>query len=175
MRINKTHLVFSFLVGTLLGIQVVRKNIYPYNILRNLKQSLNEKKDNSQLISVPWLLPKKKRLDESHIMIPIEFLPNYDLRADTAGNFYYFFKNGVDTITLKTENIGLVLMDTWATKDENVNPPDYVLKQKRFLDRARQSNMSIIHSPNYPVTERYDQYHFLKKIVQDSLDQYKKK
>ncbi len=172
MRFTKTHLMFFFFVGTLVGVQLVRKNLFPYNILRMWRKSLNEKKDNSQHISAPWVLPKKKDMDESYAMIPIEYLPDYELRSDTTGNMYYVENNGMDTLIINTANIGLVLMDTWATKDEKVSPPDYVLRQKRFLDQARQSNMSIIHSPNYPVVERYDQYHFLKKIVQDSLDQY---
>ncbi len=105
-------------------------------------------------------------------MIPVEFLPNYELKTDSAGNFYYVGKNGIDTMKLKTKDIGLILMDTWDDKDEKTNLSPWVIKQKRFLEKARKSNITIIHSPNYPDTERYDQYHFLKKIVKDSLDKY---
>ena len=65
-------------------------------------------------------------------MIPIEYLPDYELRSDTTGN--HVENNGMDTLIINTANIGLVLMD-WATKDEKVSPPDYVLRQKRFLDQ----------------------------------------
>ena len=75
MRFTKTHLMFCFFVGTLVGVQLVRKNLFPYNILRVWRKSLNEKKDNSQHISAPWVLPKKKDMDESYAMIPIEYLP----------------------------------------------------------------------------------------------------
>ena len=44
----------------------------------------------------------------------------------------------------------------------------------RDRDRARNSNVTIIHAPNIPVVDKYPQYKKIRKIVLDSLNKYKK-
>jgi len=158
-------------LGILIGIQVVRKNVPPYNYLKKWKY--NKKIKNEKLPDINWNLPGVNNDIYKTIVIPIEFLPKYSVELDEYGNQTYDLSIGTDSLILSTQNVGLVLVDTWGNKNEDPILKGRVKKQKLFLDKARLANITIVHAPNRPVVDKYHQYHKIKEVVLDSLNKYK--
>ncbi len=165
--------LFLIFIGIVIGIQIVRKNIFPYNDLRNWKN--NQKRQDSKELDTYWNLPEVNDSNSSYktMMLPIESLQKYIVGKDKNGDEKLEMSIGQDTLVLSTENVGLILIDTWGSNNEDSIPNGRVKRQKLFLQRARNSNVTIIHAPNKPVVDKYPQYHRIKKIVLDSLHNYK--
>lgn len=170
---NQIKYLFLIFIGIIIGIQIVRKNIFPYNELKKLKNS--QKSQDSKEFDIYWDLPEVNDSNNSYktMMLPVEFLPKYSVVQDRNRYEKLEISTGKDTLVLSTENVGLILIDTWGSKNEDSIPNGRVKRQKLFLQRARNSNVTIIHAPNKPVVDKYPQYHRIKKIVLDSLHNYK--
>ena len=170
---NQIKYLILIFIGIIIGIQIVRKNIFPYNDLRKWKNS--QKSQDSKEFDINWNLPVINHSNNSYktIMLPVEFLPKYSVGQDRNGYEKLELSAGKDTLVLSTENVGLILIDAWGSINEDSIPNGMVKRQKLFLQRARNSNVTIIHAPNKPVVDKYPQYHRIKKIVLDSLHNYK--
>ena len=78
---DQIKLLLLIFIGVLIGIQIVRKNIFPYNYLRKWKK--NQQYQDNRTFNINWSLPEiHDNLDYKTIMIPIEFLPKYSIGLD---------------------------------------------------------------------------------------------
>ena len=169
MKLHKKYF-FIFFLGILIGIQFVRKNWFPYNMLRKWKKSRKQVLNNDAFNYPFSEIDNIKVGGLETILIPVEYYPKYLTIEDEYGKRSVLV-SGVDTLKASTNNVGLVLVDIHNTGDE-LSPIEK--NQKLFLERVRETNMQIIHAPNEPVVSQYGQYHKIKKIVQDSLNKYEK-
>ena len=152
------------IIGIIIGIQLVRRNYFPYDIIRAWKHSRTQFKYDFTPYIGAWELPEIKGDGFENMLVPIEFYPKFSIVVDDSGNQQIVEVDGIDTITIKTNNVGLILVDTWGYEnDEEAHLRGIVKNQKTFLGRSRQTNMTIIHAPNLPVVNKYPQYQKIKK------------
>jgi hypothetical protein len=158
-----------FFIGVALGIQIVRKDIYPYKKLRLLKNHISNKKSLSQ----EWKLPKINK-SEAQVRIPIEYYPKFVFKNNENGEKTVVMENAHDTLIISPDKVGMILIDTWGSNESDSAISEQYKKIKSFLLKARKNNFTIIHAPNFPVVEKYPQFHKIKEIVKDSLDKISK-
>jgi len=63
------------------------------------------------------------------------------------------------------EQAALVLVDMWNWDDpeEGEKAPDYLVNTQTCLAACRAKGMTIIHAPNYPLTDRYPQHQAIEE------------
>lgn len=106
--------------------------------------------------------PIENITNEKKVTIPVNFLIK-------DGKQNGCFKDIQGELEVNTKDIALILIDTWGTKDDTSSKVRHISK---LLKACRENGITVIHAPNYPVVEKYPQYHKLKRIVRLSTAQY---
>lgn len=109
--------------------------------------------------------PPPARTVAGHLQIPVSFLPDYHpvLRPDGMTVWKEIY--GSHDLSVPVANAALVLVDVWNNGDPpQGQPPSVELANIiTLVRRAREAGLLVIHAPNFPVVERYDQYHTLAR------------
>ena len=132
-KINK-HFVFCMIfvlfVGIIIGIQWRRKFLFPLPQLKEWKQSFNQSNSIKYNYKNP-ILSKSENEEDIFIHIPVEYLPNYNFDIDKVGEKKIYTSIGEDTIIVNSNDIALILIDTWGYPNEPDLPDPIVKKQKK--------------------------------------------
>ncbi|MFC1851217.1 hypothetical protein ACFL27_13560 [candidate division CSSED10-310 bacterium] len=111
--------------------------------------------------SEPWLLS-----------IPVQYLPKYEIENDSEGNKHLKNIEGNSQFTIPVDEVALVLIDTWIERDESASSKTILQHQKEILEKCRKYGVTIIHTPNKPVVNKYPQYHVLRRTVREFLKEF---
>jgi hypothetical protein len=164
-KLIKTLIVISiFLTGIFFGALLHILWVFPFPQLSAFKLSYIAKKEKKNR----KLTVHKK--SGKYLHIPVEFLPNYKIENDSMDQ--PFLKNEIGKAELIThvKEVALVLVDTWETTKDSIKPDLIRLNQMRILDFCRNNEITIIHAPNHPVVQKYNQYHKLKNHVNKIIE-----
>lgn len=149
---RRSWIVLLFIGAALLGLGYVMGYFSQLYIspLQSKANSLFEKR-----------FPSTHALNGCSVMIPVRFLsgktPDGRL-AEQQGE-----------LKVKSNDIALILVDTWGAQRDTTRTVRHIAA---LLSACRKHHITIIHAPNYPVVEKYDQYFKIRKIVRLATAQY---
>lgn len=120
------------------------------------------------------LQPKKINKEKSYLSIPFSFLPNYKIQKNRNNQSILINEEGKDTLVVPTNEIAIVLIDTWNSFDNNKNSKYVECMQniQQLLLKCRKNKITVIHAPNHPVVDKYPQYHAIKKEVKNYINKH---
>ncbi|UCG54460.1 MAG: hypothetical protein JSV32_07735, partial [Dehalococcoidia bacterium] len=103
----------------------------------------------------------------SEVSIPVQFLPDYDIEYLPDGKVSKTLKYGQGIIETTSDKVALVLVDTWvhSSSPTQEGPIGYHKNISALLDTYREHGVTIIHAPNHPVVDKYEQYHTLRNEI----------
>lgn len=106
----------------------------------------------------------------SKVLIPVRFLPDYDIERLSDGTVRKTLKYGRGIIETTTDKVALVLVDTWEYSSSPMpEPVGHYENIAALLDKARAYGVTVVHAPNHPVVDKYVQYHALHREPQSFL------
>lgn len=114
----------------------------------------------------------------SMIKLPFKFY--YESYGDEKGNKSPFsqniiLKSGKETLVEDKARVALVLVDVWGRGDDSdLESASSTTKNiSRFLKKCRDHDITVIHSPNFPIVNQYEQYHYLRDKVKEDFSKEK--
>lgn len=112
----------------------------------------------------------KEDKDVCEISIPVRFLPDYDIEKSSDGTIKKTLKYGRGVIEARSDEVALVLVDCWEYESHPIAEPSGHYKNiAALLKKCRKHGVTVIHAPNHPVVDKYQQYHRLRMKVNELL------
>ncbi len=101
------------------------------------------------------------------VEIPLRFLPSYRIEPSSNNHTALVQEVGHTTITVPTDQLALVMVDTWDTNDPQPGqePSRYLENLRTLLTTCRAHGVTVIHAPSRPVVKRYRQWHQLRQEI----------
>ena len=97
-----------------------------------------------------------------NMLLPVDFYPKYSITVDDFKNQKIVEVNGIDTLTIATNNVGLVLVDAHGEGNEEGEPRGIVKNQKTFLEHQSINKKKLLEEE-----EKGEVYKKFKDIFSD--------
>lgn len=101
------------------------------------------------------------------LVVEASFLPAWRKETAADGSTRRVSTDGVALLQVPSNEVALVLVDTWDNVDppEGKAPPPHYQRIAAILESARRHGLTVIHAPNHPVVERYEQFEQLGREI----------